>query len=143
MKTDYEKIIDFCEAEIENPQSEFFNVVDRGTHYVISLPLPESAITIYKPIRASIFDKNRVSFGEGWQAPYSELPIWSHIANMLGLKSAWVACADRLPENGTWICSDGVDSFEARIRNGIAFVHDGCYQKVRTYTHWQPLPAQP
>lgn len=139
MKTDYQLCIDFCEAEIVKPSSPIATVKDRGTFFAIVLHEIWPEIILYKPWRATAFDKARESFAGNDKTPYVEFRAWETLAKLLGLKPAWVACADRLPEMGGvyLVVDDGGDVWLGRYSGNRRSWEAG------NITHWQPLPARP
>lgn len=98
MKTDYENIIDFCEAEIVTGKTSYVEVKEYKRHYQILFIGIRHSVDIYKPQGADAHDIDAAATYGHSHTPYRELPIWPNLAGMLGLKPAWVACADRLPD---------------------------------------------
>jgi hypothetical protein len=146
MKSDYENLLDFCEAEVVEPKCPIATVKDRGASFEIVLHEILPAITLHKPRRAAAFDKARESFTGNDKTPYADFKAWEALAKVLGLKSDWIACTERMPQEGqrVLIARDGETVPEiAIVFRGMFLLYDS-KDFVQVFpTHWQPLPIMP
>lgn len=149
MKNDYEKCIDFCKAEIVTGKTHWVEVRETTTAYTIVFLCLHHSVDILKPHKAEEQDALEKNLFGYIATPYKELPIWADLVGMLGLKSDWVSCADRLPEeDGDYLVHfkkggisqasfvGGKWSITIQFQN-ISRTHDA------EVSHWQPLPTKP
>jgi hypothetical protein len=156
IKSDYENLLNFCEAEVVEPKCPIATVKDRGASFEIVLHEILPAITLHKPWRAAAFDKARESFTGNDTTPYAEFKAWEALAKLLGLKSDWIACTERMPDTGEPDYEGYLVVVDGKVV--VAKFFDGGFCNVSyrnrigtttvvikklNATHWRPFPPAP
>ena len=149
-----DELSDYEPTAIELPTCPFCNVIPEVNWHTIGPgPQVEIITCFYKscPMYKVEFTRN-----EWLHRPIEDF-LRSRVAKLtaelaaLRAQTAWIACADRLPENGHrviafsgyWHDHKAIDAANFYLRNGEPWWQFDEYTSTGSVTHWMPLPHHP
>lgn len=141
MSTPYERLIDFCKAEVVSPTKSWVEVRDKGAYFSIYFRRLAWLAEVRKPSEADNYNKTRQR-----DVLYEDRPKWNDLCEMLGLNSPWIAFdKNNPPPDGSYLVSAGMNVWESYIKDGVSWVGRVPCKELSPFSpiYYMPLPAPP